>query len=403
VIRRNEPLHPRLTVVPVDGRARPEIDAGPGRTVVGHAQLASAMEAVADRRRAALRERIAGIERDLSRSSAGLAQAEDAAGQRRADRDGFLDAASWAESLPTVVAEGRTAGAAVEADLAERLREAREAARALDRVLDQRASADAAIAEARRQLDSLRRPGVHDPEREQAAAQLAAQAESVEARLTEAEDDARTRSEQTKRAVTELELELERLARTQRERLARLGELVECLPVDGRPPHDEDPLDHVGTVAAGLRDLAAVVDGEHRTLQADADRRRAECEQLRNHVGSLQASLERIAPEDAAEALADLVTSVTDGLVVLDDVVTDGASDHGLLRALEATEASAPVVVLSSDPAVLGWAIDLPADRGAIAGPRTVDLLTTPSTTVVCTEPEQHRLPALTSSPGDHS
>ena len=77
---------------------------------------------------------------------------------------------------------------------------------------------------------------------------------------------------------------------------------------------------------------------------------------------------------DAAEALSDLVTGVAEGLVVLDDVVA--ADGDGLLRALEATEASAPLVLLSSDPAVLGWAIDLPADRGALVGPAVVDLLT---------------------------
>lgn len=370
-------LHPRLTVVPVVDGARPVIDPAPGRTVVGHAELAVAMEAVAERRRAVLRDRIAELEAGLHAAADELADARSVADQRRADRDGFTDAAAWVESLPGVVAGAQERVAAAEAELADRLRADRDAARALDRVLDQRASADAAIAEARRQLAALRAQG-DDPAKEQAAADLEAQAASVEARLTEAEDEARARSDQTKRDVGETERELEHLARTQREHLARLADLVDCLPGEARPPHAADPIRHVSSIATGLRGLASVVDGELAGLQAEVDRRVAGCDERRRQVEAARLALERIAPEDAAQALADLVTGVTDGLVVLDDVVAAaGAGEDGLLQALEATEASAPLVVLSSDPTVLGWAIDLPADRGALAGPRTVDLLTT--------------------------
>jgi len=378
VIRREyDLLHPRLTVVPVVGGARPAIDPAPGRTVVGHAELAVAMEAVADRRRAALRERIGELEAGLHAAADELADAQAVVDQRRADRDAFAEAARWVESLPALAAADRDRTAAAEAQMAERLRADRDAARALDRVLDQRASADAAIAEARRQLAALRQDG-HDPARQRAAADLEAQAASVESRLTEAEDQARARSEQTKRDVGETERELERLARDQRDRLARLAALVDCLPGEARPPHDADPLRHVATVAGGLRGLAGVVDGELAGLQAEADRRRAGCDECRRRVDAARLALERIAPEDAAQALADLVTGVTDGVVVLDDVVAAAGAggEDGLLRALEATEASAPLVLLSSDPTVLGWAIDLPADRGALAGPRTVEVLT---------------------------
>jgi len=386
-------LHPRLTVVPVADGPRPAIDPAPGRTVVGHAELADAMEAVAERRRAALRQRIAGLEGDLAVEQAATDAAEAAVAQRRADRDAFADAAAWAETVPAAIAALRDEVAAAEAELAERLRASRDAARALDRVLEQRAQADAAIAEARRQLEALRASSGDSPERQDAATQLAAQARSVEQRLTDAEAEARTRSERTKRDVTEVERRLEDLARRQRDDLARLAGLVDCLPGESRPPRDEDPVDHLGTIAAGLRSLAGVVDAELAGLQAEADRCRADRDARRRQVDAARWSLEHLAPEDAAEALAGLVTGVAEGLVVLDDVVVTGAGD-GLLRALEATEPSAPLVLLSSDPAVLGWAIDLPADRGALAGPATVDLLT------------HHASPArehaFTTSPGDH-
>jgi len=399
--RPSDLLHPRLTVVPVDGRSRP-VDPAPGRTVVGQAELSAAMEVVAERRRSRLRERIATLEAERHDLLAAQAEADAAVAQRRADRDGFVAAADWCEALPAEVASGAATVAAAEADLADRLRTARDAARGLDRVLDQRASAEAAIAEARRQLAALRADGTPGPERERAAEQLAAQAAAVEAKLTEAEHEARARSEQAKREVSELERDLERLGRDQRDRLARLAALVECLPGEARPPHGDDPVAHAGTVAAGLRGLAAVVDAELAGLQAEADRRQAAADTHRRHLDVVRGSLERIVPEDAAAALADLVTGVADGVVVLDGVVAEASADDGLLRALEEAEPSAPLVLLSADPTVLGWAIDLPADRGALASPRTVDLLTDlPTTTGTCADRAPGRQHATTAT-GDH-
>jgi len=203
--------------------------------------------------------------------------------------------------------------------------------------------------------------------------------------------------------VSELERELERLAREQRDRLARLGGLLDCLPGESRPPRGEDPLDHIATVARGLRSLAAIVDGELAGLQAEHDRRRASRDAQRRQVEAARTSLDRIAPEDAAAALADIVAGVTDGIVVLDDVVAGTAAhDDGLLRALEVAEPAAPLVLLSSDPTVLGWAIDLPAERGALVGPRAVDLLTVDPTTGTCADRPLARQHATT-APGDHS
>jgi len=350
--------------------------AGAGRTVVGRDALHAATEVVAERRRDALRARIDELATELEDAQTRHAEADAAVDQRAADRDGFVQAASWCESLPDVADRHAASLGDAEATLAERLRDSRDAARSLDRVLEQRATADAAITEARRQLAALA-AGAADPTgaRQQAASALAAQAESLEQRLSEAEAEARRRSEETKRAVTETELAIERLTREQRDRHERLLALVACLPGDARPPHVAEAIDHADLVADGLRAIAQDVDGELAGLRAVADRHRADCETRRRTLDALRSSVDRIAPEDAAEALAELVTSVTDGVVVLDDVVVteDRGTDDGVLRALEAAEAAAPLVLLSSDPTVLGWAIDLPAARGVLAGPRTLD------------------------------
>jgi hypothetical protein len=370
-------LHPRLTVVPVDVGGGRALAPAPGCTVVGRAELDAATRVVADRRRTERLAQLAECNAHLEQALERLAEARLAVDQRRADHDGFIAAADWCETLPGSAADHRDALSAAEADLAGSLRAAREASRALDRVLEQRAQADAAITEARRQLHALDR-GDSDAggERAQAAAALSAQAESLEARLSEAEVAARTRSEQTKRAVTEAEREIEQLTRDQRDRQSRLAALLECLPGDARPPHDEDPLHHVQLVSAGLRGLAETTAGELTGLTAVLDRHRAECEHRRGEVAAIRASLDRIAPEDAVEALSGLLCSVAAGVVVLDDVVaSDPGGDDGLLRALEDVEPDAPLVLLSSDPAVLGWAIDLPAERGALVGPCAVDLL----------------------------
>ncbi len=401
---RREPdlLHPRLTVVPVDVGPRRAVDQAPGRTIVGRAELEAATQAVAGRRRSARLEVLATRNAELEQALERLAAARAAVDQRRADHDGFVAAADWCETLPGLAANHRTDLAAAEAELSEGLRAAREASRALDRVLEQRAQADAAISEARRQLHAMDR-GEVDPtgERAQAAAALTAQAESLEARLGEAERDARSRSEETKRAVTATERTIERLVREQRDRQSRLAALVDCLPGDVRPPHDEDPLHHVGAVSAGLRGLAGTIADERTGLTAALDRHRAECEHRRSEVAEVRSTLDRTSPDDAAEALADLVTGIVDGVVVLDDVVAtdpDGTAD-GLLRALEAAEPEAPLVLLSSDPTVLGWAIDLPAERGALVGPRAVDLLACSTSSTA--RPTTDTATAVTSATGD--
>ncbi|HSP05213.1 MAG TPA: hypothetical protein VLR27_17035 [Acidimicrobiales bacterium] len=401
---RREPdlLHPRLTVVPVDVGPRRAVDHAPGRTVVGRDELEAATQAVAARRRTARLEQLAARNADLEGALERLAAARTAVDQRRADHDGFVSAAEWCETLPALAAAHRTDLAAAEAELSEALRHAREASRALDRVLEQRAQADAAISEARRQLHGLDR-GEGDPngERAQAAAALSAQAESLEARLSEAERDARARSEETKRAVTAIERTIEGLVRDQRDRQSRLTALVDCLPGDARPPHDDDPIQHVDAVSAGLRGLAATIAAELTGLTATLDRHRAECEHRRSEVAEVRATLDRISPDDAAEALAGLVTGVAGDVVVLDDVVAtdpDGVDD-GMLRALEAAEPDAPLVLLSSDPTVLGWAIDLPAERGALVGPRAVDLLDCPTTSTA--RPTADTAHAVSSSTGD--
>ena len=392
-------LHPRLTVVPVAVGCRRALDRSDGRTVVGRAELDAATRAVAGRRRTARLEVLAARNAELEQALERLAAARAAVDQRRADHDGFLATADWCETLPGLAAEHQTALAATEVVLSDALREARDASRALDRVLEQRAQADAAISEARRQLHALDR-GDGDPggERAKAATALSAQAASLEERLGEAEVAARTRSEQTKRAVTEVERDIERLSRAQRDREGRLTSLVECLPGDARPPHDEDPVHHVHLVSAGLRGLADTVAVELTGLTAALDRHRAECEHRRGEVAAIRATIDRIAPEDAAEALAGLVCGIAGGLVVLDDVVASDptGTDDGLLRALEAAEPASPLVLLSSDPTVLGWAIDLPAERGALVGPRTVDLLAPPTTSAPDAAPA-----AVTSSMGD--
>jgi hypothetical protein len=151
-------------------------------------------------------------------------------------------------------------------------------------------------------------------------------------------------------------------------------------------------------VSAGLRGLADTIAGELTGLTAALDRHRAECEHRRREVAAIRATLDRTSPEDAAEALTDLLGAVAEGVVVLDDVVVpdSAGSGCGLLRALEDAEPEAPLVLLSSDPTVLGWAIDLPAERGALVGPSVVDVLVPPTTSAPDAAPA-----VVTSSTGD--
>ncbi len=97
---------------------------------------------------AALEEELAGLE--SRRASAELALED-----LRRDQQNLAEAADWCVRQPGVDAEDRRREAELAAEVETLSRDARTATRQLERVLEQRAAAEAALEEARRELDGL--------------------------------------------------------------------------------------------------------------------------------------------------------------------------------------------------------------------------------------------------------
>lgn len=198
--------------------------------------------------------------------------------------------------------------------------------------------------------------------RHDAAIALEAQVFSVERQLSEAEEDARSEADDATRAMSRAELSLDRLRQESRDRQTKLRELIALVPAGQRPPMDGDLVVHVETIADTLRRLAE-------PMQPDIDDARAAARDLRIEHDHKTAEHERrragrddILSEDRAEALRALLDDAPT-LVVLDDVVTTDGRGLGVAD-IDALEPGCPVVILTEDRGVAGWAIELPADRG---------------------------------------
>jgi DNA repair exonuclease SbcCD ATPase subunit len=211
----------------------------------------------------------------------------------------------------------------------------------------------------------------HDERRLQriaAAEQLRAQIAAVTDALERSDEEYHTSLAAAEAAVTAAEATLERATAALSEAVRRLRRIAEALPPALRPRAGDDPLGELPR----LRDtLSAEVErAEVALAQATSDLERARADidetqtQLDDHLTVVPT--DDITSEDFRQAVRDLV-GAGDTPVVLDDpfVDVDGSGDE-LREVLAASSEARPVVLLTDDPATLGWAISLPDDVGAV-------------------------------------
>ena len=150
--------------------------------------------------------------------------------------------------------------------------------------------------------------------------------------------------------------------------MRRLRRISEALPPALRPRAGDDPL---GELPRLRETLAAEVDRAEVALAGATD----DLERAREDIDDTQAQLddhltvvptEDVGPDDRRTALAELV-GTGDLPAVLDDPITvyPGERDE-LLDELTEVSGKRPVVLLTDDPDILGWAISLPDDIGAV-------------------------------------
>ncbi len=201
-----------------------------------------------------------------------------------------------------------------------------------------------------------------------AAEQLRAQVAAVTDALERSESEYHTSLAAAEAGVTSAEASLERATAALSDAVRRLRRISEALPPALRPRAGDDPL---GELPRLRETLAAEVDrAEVALAQATHDLERARSDidetqaQLDDHLTVVP--VDDVVDDDLRQAVRDLVAD-GDVAVVLDDPFgeVEDLRDELLDEVANAAQ-ERPVVLLTDDPATLGWAISLPDEVGTV-------------------------------------
>jgi len=201
-----------------------------------------------------------------------------------------------------------------------------------------------------------------------AAEQLRAQIAAVSEALERSEDEYSFSLSAAESAVVTAEADVERATAALSDAVRRLRRISEALPPALRPRAGDDPL---GELPRLRETLAAEVERAEVALASATD----DLEIARKEIDETQLQLDDhltvvptddIGEEDLHQAVLDLV-GTGDTPAILDDPLVDHTADRtGLLDQLVVATERRPVVLLTDDAEILGWAISLPDDIGAV-------------------------------------
>jgi hypothetical protein len=201
-----------------------------------------------------------------------------------------------------------------------------------------------------------------------AAEQLRSQINAVTEALDHSNEEYHVALADSETAVTAAEGAVERATAALAEAVRRLQRIAEALPPALRPRPGDDPLAELPrlheTLAGEVDRAEAALAGAEQDLERaerDIEDRQAG---LDEHVAVVPT--EDIDDGDLALAVSDLVGAGADP-VVLDDpfaAVTDTRVE--LFEELVTCTERRPVVLLTDDPEILGWAIGLPPELGTV-------------------------------------
>ena len=253
----------------------------------------------------------------------------------------------------------------------EDVRAADEAQRVVESAEITAADFDVAMRRVRTFEDELNDRATQDERRLQriaAAEQLRAQVAAVTDALERSEDEYHSSMAAAEAGVTSAEASLERATAALSDAVRRLRRISEALPPALRPRAGDDPL---GELPRLRETLAAEVDrAEVALAQATQDLERARSDidetqaQLDDHLTVVP--VDDVVDDDLRQAVRDLVAGA-EVTVVLDDPFGDVDDLRGeLLDEVARAAQERPVVLLTDEPATLGWAISLPDEVGAV-------------------------------------
>ena len=253
----------------------------------------------------------------------------------------------------------------------EDVRAADEAQRVVESAEDIAADFDVILHRVRTYEDELNDRATQDERRLQriaAAEQLRAQIAAVTDALERSEDEYHSSLAAAEAGVTSAEASLERATAALSDAIRRLRRISEALPPALRPRAGDDPL---GELPRLRETLAAEVDrAEVALAQATSDLERARSDidetqaQLDDHLTVVP--VDDVIDDDLRQAVRDLVAGA-DVAVVLDDPFGEAEDLRDeLLDEVAGAARERPVVLLTDNPATLGWAISLPDDVGTV-------------------------------------
>ena len=197
-----------------------------------------------------------------------------------------------------------------------------------------------------------------------AAEQLRTQVEALSATLATAEAEARAALERAAADASRAESALDRVAGRLGDLTRRARDLLAELPADRRP--DDEPLAVLEPLAAELDALAESLSGDVAEATALREQAAAELERARQATVEAGRMLDGPQPQDHAAAVRS-VLGRGEQLLVLAEPFTRAGLEPELVRSalLEAVE-HRPLVLLTDDPDLLGWAIELPPEVGRV-------------------------------------
>ncbi len=226
--------------------------------------------------------------------------------------------------------------------------------------------------------DELADRASHDERRLQriaAAEQLRSQLAAVSEALDRSETEYSTALAAAESATMAAAASVERATAALSDAVRRLRRIAEALPPALRPRAGDDPL---GELPRLRETLAAEVERAEVALASatgDLDRARSDIDEtqaeLDDHLTVVPT--DDITDDDRRQAVHDLV-GTGDVPAVLDDPFLDHTDlRDDLLDELVTASERRPAVLLTDDPATLGWAISLPDDVGAVTRLPTAD------------------------------
>jgi hypothetical protein len=200
-----------------------------------------------------------------------------------------------------------------------------------------------------------------------AAEQLRAQIDTVAATLERAEHDARRTLAEADQAVAAAETTFDQAASEVSDLARNARKLAEELPIDQRP--EGDPLRSLPLLAERLEAHASVIQPEIDKAEAATFAATLSLEEAMAACRAANVGGDEAQPEDITSAVQDLSGSGGE-LLVLDEPFEGLEDEHRaeLLDLVRAASTHRPVVLVTEDPEVLGWAIELPAEE-AVAVP----------------------------------